>query len=86
MKLRPSGPLDAMGRVSTSLLRKRAMIGRVPIPCGENWASLSAEMFDVGVDNRNQIIAFRHSHSPAREQIILRIHEEEDGVSVRLGN
>jgi hypothetical protein len=62
------------------------MIGRVPIPCGENRPSLAAEMFDVGVDNRNKIIAFWHSHGPAWEKIILWIHEEQDGMSVRLGN
>jgi hypothetical protein len=35
-------------------------------------------MFDVGVDNRNQIVAFGYSHGSAREKIILGIHEEED--------
>jgi hypothetical protein len=54
------------------------MIGRVPIPGGQNRPPLSAEMFNVGVDNWNQIIAFRDSHGPAREKIILGIQEEED--------
>jgi hypothetical protein len=42
-------------------------------------------MFDIGVDAWNQIVVIGYSHGPAREEIILRINEEEDGVSVRLG-
>ena len=49
----------------------------MPITCGENWPALSAEMFDVGVDDRNQISAFGHAHGPAREKVVLWIDKEE---------
>jgi hypothetical protein len=43
-------------------------------------------MFDVGVDDGDQIVALGYSHGSAREKVVLWIHEEEDRVSVRLGN
>jgi len=52
------------------------MIGRMPIPGGENRPSLSAEMFDVGVDSRNQIIVFWDSQCSTWEKIVLGVNEE----------
>jgi hypothetical protein len=43
-------------------------------------------MFDVGVDDGNQIGAFGHSHGPAWEKVVLWVYKEESGMPVRLWN
>ena len=50
----------------------------MPISCGENRPSLSTEMFDVGVDDGDQIVALGYSHGSAWEKVVLWIDKEED--------
>jgi hypothetical protein len=58
----------------------------MPITGGEYGPSLAAEILDVGVDDRYEIVACRHAHGSTREEIVLGIDEEQCRLSVRLWN
>jgi len=62
------------------------MIGRMPISGRQDGPTVSAEVLNVAVDGRYEVVAFPHSHGAAWEKVVLWIEKKEGGLPVRLWN
>ena len=53
------------------------MIRRVPIACRKDWQFLLLKLCNTAVEDRNNLIARRHSKGATWKEIVLDIDEDE---------
>ena len=77
MELRALRARHAVDGPDAALLAKRTVIGRMPVPRGEDREPARAKRRHITVQNRDDLVASRDSKRAAQQEIILEVHDQQ---------
>ena len=68
---------EAMCRPRSALGMERTVVGRMPIPRGEDGSGRFRKDIKIPLQSWNDLLAFRHRKSSAGKKIVLYVHHEQ---------
>src|SRR2546427_12976641 len=77
MELRALRARHAVDGPDAALLAKRTVIGRMPVPRGEDRKPAHAKRGHITVQDRDDLVASRYSKRAAWQEIILEVHDQQ---------
>src|SRR5438105_8867290 len=77
VELRALRARHAVDRPDAPLLKKRTVIGRVPVPRGENREPAQTERGHIKVQDRNNLVPSQDSKRAAWQEIVLDVSDEQ---------
>src|SRR2546425_12566820 len=77
MELRALRARHAVDRPNAALLVKRTVIGRVPVPRGEDREPAHVKRGHIKVQDLDDLVASRYAKRAAWHEIVLHVHDEQ---------
>src|SRR5438093_13444031 len=77
MELRALRARHAVDWPDATLLEERTVLGRVPVPRGEDREPARAKRGHIKGQDRDDLVASRDSKGAARQEIVLEVHDQQ---------
>src|SRR5438093_10103600 len=77
MELRALRARHAVDWPDATLLEERTVLGRMPVPRGEDREPARAKRGHITIQDRDDLVASRDSKGAARQEIVLEVHDQQ---------